>query len=115
MNNLFTTERLWLMEAESYLQLAALPAPATPPTGKPVPEHPGFTLDGGLATVPIHGPIFRRLPEATRAVLNMFGIEHTEAQKAAKVLKTLQEALIISMSIIEITAHHICASRYVTC
>ena len=91
MNNLFTTERLWLMESESYLQLVSLPAPAVPPVTKPLPEHDAYTLDGGLATVPIHGPIFRRLPETTRAVLNMFGIEHTEAQKAAKVLKTLQE------------------------
>ena len=91
MNNLLTTERLWLMEAESYLQLVSLPAPAVPPVTKPLPEHDAYTLEGGLATVPIHGPIFRRLPEATRSVLNMFGIEHTEAQKAAKVLKTLQD------------------------
>ena len=57
-----TTERIWLLEPEAYYQLAAIPFPGTLPESRRSEAEIQVQQSGALATVPIHGTMFRSLP-----------------------------------------------------
>lgn len=85
-----TTERIWLLEPDAYFQLAALPMPGTLPDMPRSASHADVYQDGALATVPIHGTMFRSLPESASRVLHALGVEFSETANVAKTLKRLE-------------------------
>ena len=85
-----TTERIWLLEPEAYYQLAAIPFPGTLPESRRSEAEIQVQQSGALATVPIHGTMFRSLPESASRLLNALGVEYTETAKVAKTLQKLE-------------------------
>lgn len=85
-----TTERIWLLEPDAYLQLASMPMPGAIPASVSAGAEPAVTQTGTLATVPLHGTMFRSLPESASRLLNALGVEYTETAKLAKTLKSLE-------------------------
>lgn len=85
-----TTERIWLLEPDAYLQLASIPFPGALPTSTRHNEEPLVQQEGSLVTVAVHGTMFRALPDASIRILNALGIEYTETAKVAKTLQKLE-------------------------
>lgn len=93
MNTILSAETSWLLEPEAFLRLCALPPLAafpqnSPPAGA---ETPLYIIAGGLATVPLHGTIFRELSESSRRVLQAYGLPFTESAKVAAGLRELRD------------------------
>ena len=98
-----TQERLWLLEPEAFLRLAALPRLASMPQLSPQGDDEyRYEQQGSLATVTIHGKMLRRATEADRAILHAYGLEYTEMEKAAKVLQKLAADPSVSVVLLDI-------------
>lgn len=84
-----STERVWLLEPNAYLQLAALPPPSSIPASLPAAPPPACHEEGGLATVSIKGMMMRQAPAMLQKILTLSGIDFCETAPLARMLGKL--------------------------
>ena len=83
--------RPWLMEPAAYMRLSAMACPnALHPAASSAPASAPYCQREGLATVPVHGTILRRVGGLQRAVFSFFGEEFSESGALAQLMASLQ-------------------------
>ena len=100
---LLNPDSLWLMEPSALARLASLPVKAAERCVSPPPPLPSpLSVEGGLATLSIHGPILRQASGLTRLIHAALGEPLAESGPLAGMIAELQNSPNIKVVLLDI-------------